>query len=113
VRLAGVARRILDTDHCVITVLDGAREWAISASGDEVSVSPRPVPRTRMPEGVGFSVSLPLIDSDGSALGSISAWSEQPQTLSDDQRQCLTIIRDAVVSHLDSRRGDASADPTW
>jgi EAL domain-containing protein (putative c-di-GMP-specific phosphodiesterase class I) len=133
-RLTAMAQRLLGADFCAINILDahqqttvagsvgvsvceramsvGQRLLTTSSSGEDMVVADASQD-SRLADNpfvngerasIRFYAAAPLIGREGLVLGTVSVWSDQPVTLTRQQRSQLGTIRDAVMTVFDARR---------
>jgi signal transduction histidine kinase/DNA-binding response OmpR family regulator len=128
--LAQLAADLCGTAIALISVVDHQRQWFKAKIGVDVSQMPfclamcaRTLAQTDVlvvdalsdeclishPQGsaalpIRFCAGVPLITSEGVAIGTLCVMDYQPQSLDARQRQCLRSLGRQVVSHLEQQR---------
>lgn len=125
-----IASQICQTPISAISFIDSDRQWFKSSIGMEILESPRKIsfcahvlnepnmliiPDTSQDERfktnpfvtkepfIVFYAGLPIISSDGFALGSLCVIDKEPRRLSDNQLEALKALRDQVQYLLELR----------
>lgn len=127
-----LASEICQTPICVISLIDGERQWIKSKVGLEVNETPRSIsfcghailepsemmivsdarkderfsdnPLVQGELNVVFYAGVPLVDEDGFALGTICAIDHKPRELNKRQIKALRVLAESVSSLLSIRR---------
>lgn len=129
--LTRLAANITGAPISLISLVDEHRQWFMSRVGLDAAETPReqafcahaiqsdtPMIVTDAREdsrfadnplvtgepNIRFYAGMPLVVSEGAALGTLCVIDRQPRELSEEQLTTLGILRDAVVSHLELRR---------
>ena len=136
-RLTQLASIIFGVPTVLITLIDKDRQWFKSKIGLDAPETPRDISFcqytingeslfeiedatkderflsnasvTDQPN-IRFYAGYPLIDPDGYALGSLCLIDREARKLTADQRQCLTLLANEVVSQIVSRKKNAEKD---
>lgn len=129
-RITGMASRIFDVPIVLVTLLDERRQWFKSASGLDISETPRSHafcsytiydrttlviedarrdPRTAAnplvtgAPHIRFYAGAPLMTDDGHALGSLCLIDSKPRTIDPDDIRVLEDLADLVIDELELR----------
>ena len=130
-RLVQFAARICETPIATITLVDERRQWFKAAVGLDVQETAREIafcahtihgshpfvvhdaktnplfrdnPLVTGPPELRFYAGIPLITSDGFALGALAVMDQVPRTLSDAQISTLEMLAEQSIIHIELRR---------
>jgi two-component system, sensor histidine kinase and response regulator len=126
-----LASQICKTQNAVISLVDVERQWFKAKVGVEVDETPRDVafcahalhskeilevrdatqderfsdnPLVVSEPHIRFYAGAPLVTSDGSILGTLCVFDNEPRSLDAKQRRALKTLARSVVSRLEERR---------
>ena len=130
--LTSLASMICQIPVALITFIDDHRQWFKSHHGTDINENLREfsfcthaiasteeimiVPDARKDErfvnnpmvtgttGVAFYAGVPLVNSDGFALGTLCVLDQQPRDLTAEQRSALVILAQQVIDKIELRR---------
>jgi GAF domain-containing protein len=129
-RLTEIAERELDVDVAAITFLDDDRQFLKSATGTEITETPREssfctytilseeltiIPDSRKDDRLDKNhlslegnevrayAGAPLVTEDGNQLGSFCLMSFQPRKFDSDELDLLKLLRDQTLALINSR----------
>jgi signal transduction histidine kinase len=131
--LTALAAEICETPICLVSLVDGARQWFKSSVGVEASETPREVafcahailgqglfevedsrldprfkdnPLVTGDPRVVFYAGVPLSLGEGLNLGTLCVIDQKPKRLSERQRQALQRLANQVEAHLRLRKAN-------
>ena len=136
-RIAGLARRVLDSPIAAITFVDGERQWFKAAPGLEVRETPRHLsfcghvvagadplivpdthedprfhdnPLVTGPPGIRAYLGVPLTTGTGLHVGVLCVQDLQPRAFTEDQAEALRELAGITVHALEARRAQSDAE---
>jgi PAS domain S-box-containing protein len=129
--LAQLAARICHAPTALVSLVDANRQWFKSRVGVDIHETPRDIafcgytilgttplvisdalkderfstnPLVTGPPYIRFYAGVPLITSDGYALGSLCVIDDKPRGITNDQLETLQVLSRQVVAQLELRR---------
>ncbi len=130
--ITALASEICDTPISLVTLIDKDRQWFKSSHGIEVSETPRDIsfcahaintpnrlfeventkedkrfydnPLVTGETNVGFYAGVPLVNSNGFALGTLCVIDNKPKKLNEKQKEALDILAKQTMNLLELRK---------